>query len=223
MTSFWDKVERRQRLAADGGAELRALQIELWGWRDERERDKVRTPRNGWAGNLLPPPPRRNGGNVVGGNLDADAVIVDAADDPLAAQLQAADLPATATSKSDDERYEVQTLVELFEYVSAAWDPGGSSYCATKTWFGCGLDDAFQRLASKEGLSATERSVLSARMRDAMPPCRNCRCKKTNKATSYVGDSDGRGRARRPKQRARSPQPSAGRRRSISRSVSIFS
>jgi ATP-dependent DNA ligase len=60
-------------------------------------------------------------------------------------------------------RYEVQTLAELFEYVSAAWDPGGSSYCATKTWFGCGLDDAFQRLASKEGLSAVERFALSAR------------------------------------------------------------
>jgi hypothetical protein len=207
MVSFWDKVERRQRLAADKGIELCDLQRELWGWCDERERDKVRTWSNGWAGNLLRPPPRQNGGNVVGGNLGVAAVddtpATDlAADHPLATQLQAADLPAADTSTPDDGRYEVQTLAELFEYVSAAWDPGGDSYCSTKTWFSYGPEEAFQRLASKEGLSATERSVLSARMRDAMPPCRNCRCKKTNKATSYAGDRDGRGRARRPKQRA---------------------
>jgi hypothetical protein len=211
MVSFWDKVERRQRLAADEGVELRDLQIELWGWRDERPRDGVRNWRNGFAGNRLPPPPRQNGFNIVGGNnLGADTVIVDATDDLLVAELPVADLSATdmsetdlsavVTSTPDDGRYEVQTLAELFEYVSAAWDPGGSSYCATRTWFGCGLDDVFQGLASKEGLSATERSALSARMRDAMPLCRNCRCKKTNKATSYAGDRDGRGRARRPKQ-----------------------
>jgi hypothetical protein len=207
MVSFWDKVERRQQLAADEGVELRDVQIELWGWCDERRRDWVRTPRNGWAGNLLRPPPRQNGGNVVGGNnLGADTVIVDATDDLPVADLSATDLsetdlPAVVTSTPDDGRYEVQTLAELFEYVSAAWDPDSSSYCATKTWFDYGLEEAFQRLASKEGLSATERSALSARMRDAMPPCRNCRCKKTNKATSYAGDRDGRGRARRPKQR----------------------
>jgi hypothetical protein len=193
VVSFWDKVEKRQRLAADRGAELRDLQIELWGWCDKRPRDGVRTRHNGWAGNLLRPPPRRNGGNVVGCSPDAGAVIVDAADDLLVAELPVADLPAAVASTPNDERYEVQTLAALFEYVSAAWDPGGSSYCATKTWFGCGLDDALQRLASKEGLSATERSVLSARMRTAMPPCRNCRCKKANKATSYALDRDGRG------------------------------
>ena len=100
MASFWDKVERRQRLAADGGAELRDSQIELWGWCDERPRDKVRTWGNGFAGNLLRPPPRQNGFNVVGGNnLGADTVIVDAADD-----LRAADLPAVVTPTPDNER-----------------------------------------------------------------------------------------------------------------------
>jgi hypothetical protein len=176
MTSFWDKVEQRRKLAANRGTTLRDLQLELWGWCDERLRDGIRTRHNGWAGNLLRRPPRRNGGNIVRSNPDAGAVIVDAADDLLVAELPVADLPAVVASTPDDERYEVQTLAELFEYVSAAWDSSGSSYCATKTWFGCGLDDAFQRLASKEGLSATERSALSARMRNAMPPCRNCRC-----------------------------------------------
>jgi hypothetical protein len=178
MASFWDKVERRQRLAAGRGAELRDLQIELWGWCDERPRNGVRTWRNGWAGNLLRPLPRQNGGNVVGGNLDTDAeVIVGAANGLLMVEQPGAEQPAAAVTPTPGaERYEVQTLAELFEYVSAAWDPGGSSYCATRTWFGCGLDDVFQGLASKEGLSATERSALSARMRNALPLCRKCRC-----------------------------------------------
>jgi hypothetical protein len=177
MTSFWDKVERRQKAAAEQSTSLRDLQIELWGWCDERPRDWARTRHNGWAGNLLRPPPRRNGGNIVGGNLDADAVVASAADGLPVTNLPAADLPAMVTPAPSDARREVQTLAELFEYVSAAWDPGGSSYCATKTWFGCGLDDVFQGLASKEGLSATERSALSARMRNAMPLCgMPCRC-----------------------------------------------
>jgi hypothetical protein len=181
MASFWDKVERRQRLAADRGVELRGLQIELWGWCDERPRDGVRTRHNGWAGNLLRPLPRQNGGNVVGDH-DLGAGAVDeqpAMDQPANEQPVAAEQPRaviTPAPDDDDARREAQTLAELFEYVSAAWDPGGSSYCATKTWFGCGLDDVFQGLASKEGLSATERSALSARMRNAMPLCRNCRC-----------------------------------------------
>jgi hypothetical protein len=195
MTSFWDKIEQRRKLAADRGIALRDLQVELWGWCDERPRDRVRTRRNGWAGNLLRPSRRRNGGNIVRGNPDAAAVIVDAADGPLVAELPVADLPAAVSSTPDDERSEVQTLAELFEYVSAAWDAGGSSYCATKTWFGCGLDDAFQRLASKEELSTSERSALSARMRNAMPLCRNCRCTSSRKLAS---PRDGRGRARRP-------------------------
>jgi hypothetical protein len=168
MTSFWDKVERRQKAAAEQSTSLRDLQIELWGWCDERPRDGILTKHNGWAGNLLRSPPRQNGGN-------ADAVVAGAAD-YLVAELPAADLPAVVTPAPSDARREVQTLAELFEYVSAAWDPGGSSYCMTRTWFGCGLDDVFQRLASKEGLSATERSGLSVRMRNAMPLCRNCRC-----------------------------------------------
>jgi hypothetical protein len=110
VVSFWDKVERRQRLAADRGAELRDLQIELWGWCDERPRDGVRTRHNGWAGNVLGPPARRNGGNVVGGKLDADTVgevpaTGLAAIDLSATDLSATDLSATATSKSHDERY----------------------------------------------------------------------------------------------------------------------
>jgi hypothetical protein len=64
MASFWDKVERRQRLAADRGTELRDLQIELWGWCDERLRDGRRTKHNGWAGNLVKPR-RQNGHNEV--------------------------------------------------------------------------------------------------------------------------------------------------------------
>jgi hypothetical protein len=191
MASFWDKVEKRQRLVADKGAELRDLQIELWGWCDERPRDGLRTPHNGWAGNLLRPPPRQNGGNVVGGNLDVVVVVDVPATDLAADDLPVADLPVTnrlaaVTPTPDDERYEVQTLAELFEYVSDAWEPGGDSYCSTKTWFGCGLDDAFQRLASKEGLSATERSALSARMRNAMPLCRNCRCNERNDGAGGV-------------------------------------
>jgi hypothetical protein len=125
----------------------------------------------------------QNGSSVVGGNnLGAGAVddlflveMIPADDPPVAAMLMT-DLPAAVVPTPSDERHEVQTLAELFEYVSAAWDSGGSSYCATKTWFGCGLDDVFQGLASKEGLSATERSALSTRMRNAMPPCRNCWC-----------------------------------------------
>jgi hypothetical protein len=182
QVSFWDKVERRQRLAADEGAELRDLQIELWGWCDERPRDGIRTRHNGWAGNLLRPPPRRNGGNVVGGNLGVGAaddlflVEMVQADDLPVAEVPMTDPPAAVTPTPGAERYEVQTLAELIEYVSAARDSGGSSYCATKTWFGCGLDDVFQGFASREGLSGAERSALSARMRNAMPLCRNCWC-----------------------------------------------
>jgi hypothetical protein len=183
VTSFWDKVERQRELAGDRGTALRDLQLELWGWCDERPRDRVRTRHNGWAGYLLRPPPRQNCGSVVGGNnLGAGAVddlflveMIPADDPPVAAMLMT-DLPAAVVPTPSDERHEVQTLAELFEYVSAAWDSGGSSYCATKTWFGCGLDDVFQGLASKEGLSATERSALSTRTRNAMPPCRNCWC-----------------------------------------------
>jgi len=169
VVSFWDTMERRQRLAADRGAALRDLQIEVWGWCDERQRDGLRTRHNGWAGSLVKPQ-RRNDDRVVtsqGAGAGAADVI---ADMPVPA------LPAPDVRRHEVDRKGVQSLAELFEYVSAAWDPGGSSYCATRTWFGCGLDDAFQRLASKEGLSATERSALSARMRNALPLCRNCRC-----------------------------------------------
>jgi hypothetical protein len=142
----------------------------------------------------------------VDGNPDAGAVIVGAADDLLVAELPVADLPVAVTSTPDDERYEVRTLAELFEYVSAAWDSGGSSYCATKTWFSCGLDDAFQRLASKEGLSTTERSALSARMRNAMPLCRNCRCEPSRALASPREPSRWQGARPSPQQRAPSPR-----------------
>jgi hypothetical protein len=66
MTSFWDKVEQRQRVVVDRRTALRNLQLELWGWCDERPRDG--------AGNLLPTPPRQNGFSVVGGDLSASAV-----------------------------------------------------------------------------------------------------------------------------------------------------
>jgi hypothetical protein len=169
VVSFWDKVEMQQRLAADRGDELRDLQIEFWGWCDERQRDGLRTRHNGWAGSLVKRQ-RRNDDRVVT-SQGAGAGAVDAvADLPVPA------LPTPDVGRHEVDRREVETLAELFEYVSAAWDPGGSSYCAIKTWLGCGLDDVFQRLASKEGLSPVERSALSARMRNAMPLCRNCRC-----------------------------------------------
>jgi hypothetical protein len=191
MASFWDKVERRQRLAADRGAELRDLQIELWGWCDERQRDGLRTRHNGWAGSLVKRQ-RRNDDRVVtsqGAGADAADVV---ADMPVPA------LPAPDVRRHEVDRKEVETLAELFEYVSAAWDPGGSSYCATRTWFGCGLDDAFQRLASKEGLSAIERSALSARMRSAMPLCRNCRCNERGHGARKNGARTARNRAQTP-------------------------
>src|SRR6516164_5584309 len=129
--------------------------VHLPGWCDERQRDGLRTRHNGWAGSLVKPQ-RRNDDRVVtsqGAGAGAADVI---ADMPVPA------LPAPDVRRHEVDRKGVQSLAELFEYVSAAWDPGGSSYCATKTWCGCGLDDVFQGLASKEGLSATERSADAA-------------------------------------------------------------
>jgi len=76
----------------------------------------------------------------------------------------------------------VQTLAELFDYVSAAWDTGGNAYCGTRTWYGCGLHDVFERLASREGLSAAEGEALAERMRAAMPACRACDCEPAKRA-----------------------------------------
>jgi hypothetical protein len=165
MVSFWDKYERRQREAAENGEALRAHQIELWGWCDERPRDGVRTWHNGWAGNLVKRPPghERHAEDVINTNLPPPKPITPR--------------PSVRIGPDDEElRWEIETLAELFEYVSAAWDAGGNSYCSTKLWFSCGLEETFQGFAAKEGLPQIERTALSIRMRAVMPPCRNCRC-----------------------------------------------
>ena len=77
---------------------------------------------------------------------------------------------------TDDERPKVSTVAELFAYVSAAWDTGGKSYCATRTWFGTGLQDAFERLATQERVSEAERPDIVRQMIAAMPACRRCGC-----------------------------------------------
>jgi hypothetical protein len=75
-----------------------------------------------------------------------------------------------------ERRSEVSTMAEFAEYVARAWDPGGSAYCATKTWFGCGLNQVFEKLAEKESLSAAAKSALQRDLLATMPPCRECRC-----------------------------------------------
>ena len=75
-----------------------------------------------------------------------------------------------------DDRPKVSTVAELFAYVSATWDTGGKSYCATRTWFGTGLQDAFERLATQERVSEAERPDIVRQMIAAMPACRRCGC-----------------------------------------------
>jgi hypothetical protein len=77
-----------------------------------------------------------------------------------------------------EERREIATLAELFDYVSAAWDTGGASYCATRAWNGTGLSDVFERFARGEGLPENEHPSLERKMLDAMPPCRACGCRR---------------------------------------------
>jgi hypothetical protein len=78
-----------------------------------------------------------------------------------------------AEPKPDDG----MTVAELAGYVASAGDTGGSVYCATKTWYGSGLSDAFERLA--ERLSPAERRAAEQNMRAALPPCRDCGCQQT--------------------------------------------
>jgi hypothetical protein len=194
MTSYWDKVERRQKTAASHGTTLRDLQTELWGWCDERPRDGLRTRHNGWAGNLVRSPRRPR---------DDGSAAVSVVDDQFVPDPPVSDPPVP-----DAQEDEVRTLAELFKYVSAASDPGGSTYCATKTWYGSGLSDAFERLA--ERLSPAERRTAEQNMRALLPPCRNCGCQQT-KLKKFPHQAA-------PKLRLRSPESS---RQPVSRSEDV--
>jgi hypothetical protein len=168
MSSFWSRYAKRIQRATDEHRSLRELQLELWGWCDMRQRDSVRTSRNGWAENLLRPPIERRG------RVETERVTT-VAPPPEVAEVTGGDgnvAPEPACAK--DERDEVRTVVELAVYVADAWDPGGSIYCATKTWYGSGLSDAFERLAAQ--LSPAERRAAEQSTRAALPPCRNCGC-----------------------------------------------
>jgi hypothetical protein len=96
---------------------------------------------------------------------------------------------AAAERRAEDERDGPKTLAELTEYVSAARDPGGGSYCATKTWYGSGLSDAFERLAAH--LSPAERRAAEQNMRAVLPPCRNCGCQQTKLKEAWLDRLEG--------------------------------
>jgi hypothetical protein len=49
MASYWDRTDERRRLAKQRQRELQELQMQLWGWKDERLRDDF--------GRLLNPKP----------------------------------------------------------------------------------------------------------------------------------------------------------------------
>jgi hypothetical protein len=89
-----------------------------------------------------------------------------------------------ATADTDGEGAPA-TIAEL---VAGAWDTGGPVYCATKTWFGTGISDAFERLAAQEHLSPAERRAAEQNMRATLPPCRNCGCRQVKKSDAR-GDS----------------------------------
>ena len=59
MTSYWDKTDKKRLRAEVEHESLRDMQLRLWGWCDMRQRDWLRTHRNGWAGNLINPPLER--------------------------------------------------------------------------------------------------------------------------------------------------------------------
>jgi hypothetical protein len=87
------------------------------------------------------------------------------------------DTGASTCAESEPQKWEeIWMLDKLFKCVSGTWDTGGSSYCATRTWFGSGLSEAFDRLARHERVPEADRPALIHMMRDAMPPCRNCQC-----------------------------------------------
>jgi hypothetical protein len=166
MTSFLDRYAKRNRQANDRAQRTRERQLETWGWFDRRQRGHVRTYANGWLGGLLKPPNDRRGRRHGMAYLVADVEeqFVERAVE-------------TVERRAKDERDEVGTVAELAAYVSGAWDSGGASYCATKTWYGSGLSDAFERLAAQ--LSPAERRAAEQNMRAALPPCRNCGCQQT--------------------------------------------
>jgi hypothetical protein len=133
-----------------------------------RQRDNVRTARNGWAGNLLRPPIERR----------RDVRVAAVAPPPEIAEIIGGDANVIARrSRAPKPERTEGSLAELADYVAGAWDPGGSVYCATKTWYGSGLSDAFERLAAH--LSPAERRAAEQHMRAVLPPCRNCGCQQT--------------------------------------------
>jgi hypothetical protein len=144
-----------------------------------RQRDSIRTARSGWAGNLLNPPLDRRGRRH--GMIYSVATVVD--DVERQGQSGFEEQAKTAAERrAEDERDEPKTVAELADYLAGrwpveqrgAWDPGGPIYCATKTWYGSGLSDAFERLAAQ--LSPAERRAAEQNLRAALPPCRNCGC-----------------------------------------------
>jgi hypothetical protein len=184
MISFWDRYTKRIRRAADEHRSLRESQLETWGWCDMRQRDNIRTAANGWAGNLQRPPNERHGRaktvRVTPAASPPEIAEVFGGDGNVIAPRNKAPKPARA----QDERDEVKTVAELAVYVAGVWDTGGAVYCATKTWFGTGLNDAFERLAAQEGLSAVERRATEQNMLATLPPCRNCGCQQMRRPNS---------------------------------------
>jgi len=53
MASYWDRTDKRRRLIEERERKLADLQIQLWGWSDQRLRDGF--------GRLLKPKPGRRG------------------------------------------------------------------------------------------------------------------------------------------------------------------
>jgi hypothetical protein len=170
LGSFWDRYRQRKQRADDEGRRTRELQMQLWGWCDRRQRGHVRTYANGWLGGLLKPPNDKRGRRH--GMIYSTVV-----DDVERREQSDFEEQAKTAVEREDERDEVKTVAELAAYVADACDPGGPVYCATKTWYGSGLSDAFERLAAR--LSPAERRAAEQNMRAALPPCRNCGCQQT--------------------------------------------
>jgi hypothetical protein len=178
LTSFWDKHQRRIIVADTERRGTLEAQTELWGWCDMRQRGHIRTYANGWLSGLLNPPNDKRGRRH--GMVYSAKTVIDDVERKERAEFEKEAREAMGTArdrKAKAKPDEGGTLTELAEYVSGAWDTGGSIYCATKTWFGSGLSDAFERIAAKEKLSKPARQAAERDLLATMPPCRNCGCR----------------------------------------------